>query len=294
MINFLYTIGAIGGWLLTSVLTLSFFVVEGGSMEPSLQDGELFLIDGYTYQISEPKRQDVVVFSFENDPDYFYVKRIIGLPEEKVHIKQDGIYVEEQSGDLRRIEEQYLKNNGEDTSNYLRKKNLDEIFAVPEGKYFVLGDNRQDSLDSRSFKQPFISFQEIHGRLIYTFEEEPIMVIKDKEIRFDVEVASTPEERKVGLMFREEMPEERGMLFIFESEMPLSFWMKNTLIPLDMIFIDKDYRVVNIQKDARPCEKDPCKTYSSEGNAKYVLEINSGLSNELGIEEGDKFILMNQ
>lgn len=102
---------------------------------------------------------------------------------------------------------------------------------------------------------------------------------------FNVEVVDTPESRQIGLMYREQMDEDNGMFFIFENEGNYPFWMKNTLIPLDIIWIDSSGKIVDI-KEADPCEADPCTIFYHVGSAKYVLEINKGLSTELGIEIG--------
>lgn len=103
---------------------------------------------------------------------------------------------------------------------------------------------------------------------------------------FIVEVVDTPQSREVGLMHREQLGKNKGMFFVFENEGNYPFWMKNTLIPLDMIWIDSSGKVVDI-KEADPCEADPCQVYYHVGSAKYVLEINKGLSAELGINVGD-------
>lgn len=100
---------------------------------------------------------------------------------------------------------------------------------------------------------------------------------------FTVDVARTPEERAKGLMFVEKMPMRQGMLFAFPSERPLSFWMKNTLIPLDMLYIDQDGIVVDIHENAVP--GDLTGIPSSEP-AQYVLEINGGMSRLLGLAPG--------
>ena len=105
---------------------------------------------------------------------------------------------------------------------------------------------------------------------------------------FKVEIASTSIQHQKGLMHREYLPEDKGMLFVFKQEQPLSFWMKNTLIPLDIIYISQDKKVVSIRDNAQPCKKDPCSGYPSEGNAMYVLEINGGLTEKFGIEKGTK------
>jgi uncharacterized membrane protein (UPF0127 family) len=105
--------------------------------------------------------------------------------------------------------------------------------------------------------------------------------------RVHVEIADEPAERSQGLMFRESLGENSGMLFIFEKEGTQSFWMKNTLIPLDMIFIDKDLEIVKIHRDTKPCEEDPCQIYGSGKPAMYVVEVNAGFTETHGIYEGD-------
>jgi len=110
------------------------------------------------------------------------------------------------------------------------------------------------------------------------------VVINGKVI--DVEIADAPEERSKGLMFRESLKKNEGMLFVYEDSKIRSFWMKNTLIPLDIIFISEDFRIINIEV-AVPCEEDPCRTYDSLKDVKYVLEVNKGYSMEKGIESGD-------
>jgi SagB-type dehydrogenase family enzyme len=105
---------------------------------------------------------------------------------------------------------------------------------------------------------------------------------------FDVELALKTEEQKRGLAFREDLDLDKGMLFIFEKEEKHSFWMKNALIPLDIIWINKNKEVVFISQDAQPCEKDPCSSIIPNKEAKYVLEINAGISKNIGLKIGDK------
>jgi YVTN family beta-propeller protein len=104
-----------------------------------------------------------------------------------------------------------------------------------------------------------------------------------------VDVANDPEEWSRGLMFRKSMEWNNGMLFVFEDVEYLSFWMKNTYIPLDMIFVDKDLRIVDIKEDAQPCplQEDICPSYPSKQPAKYVLEVNAGFVQQNGIRVGD-------
>ncbi|MBS3073357.1 DUF192 domain-containing protein [Candidatus Pacearchaeota archaeon] len=111
----------------------------------------------------------------------------------------------------------------------------------------------------------------------------------DKQIlEIKAEVADTIWKQAIGLMNRTNLPEDQGMLFIFDSERKREFWMKNTIIPLDMIFLDKDFKIVNIIKNAQPCKSLDCEFYSSTGPARYVIEINGGLSSKYNITNQTK------
>ena len=101
---------------------------------------------------------------------------------------------------------------------------------------------------------------------------------------FEVEIADSIPEQSKGLMFRESLDENKGMLFIYQEERELAFWMKNTLISLDIIFIDANNKVTQINQ-ADPCKKDLCQTY--KGYGKYVLELNQGASDNIELEVGD-------
>lgn len=104
---------------------------------------------------------------------------------------------------------------------------------------------------------------------------------------FTVEIASTPAEQEHGLMDRTSMPADHGMLFVFPDSQPRTFWMKNTLIPLDILFFDASRHLVAIQADAQPCKADPCQLYPSDESARYVLELNAGTAAKLGARKGD-------
>lgn len=109
--------------------------------------------------------------------------------------------------------------------------------------------------------------------------------------RISVEIADNDASREHGLMDRSEMAKDHGMLFVFDDDAPRAFWMKNTKIPLDMLFFDTDKRLVSVQHDAQPCTADPCKPYSSGAPARYVLELNAGQSRALGLAPGDEMIV---
>lgn len=110
------------------------------------------------------------------------------------------------------------------------------------------------------------------------------MMIGDEKII--VELALDSESQAKGLMFRESMPASEGMLFMFPQTSPLSFWMKNTLIPLDIIYIAEDGEVVHIVT-AQPCKIQNCPSYPSVAPAKHVLELNGGMAEVLGMKVGD-------
>ena len=127
-------------------------------------------------------------------------------------------------------------------------------------------------------------------------ETEPIVFTKEGELQIykssgdlvkelDIEVADDDYERATGLMHRESMQDDQGMLFIFDEAAPRFFYMKNTLIPLDIIYFGSDSTIVSFQKNAKP--KD-LTTLPSEDPAQFVLEVNAGLADEWKLEEGDK------
>jgi YVTN family beta-propeller protein len=109
--------------------------------------------------------------------------------------------------------------------------------------------------------------------------------------RLFVEIPDEPDEYERGLMFRQQLPLNAGMLFAFNSEEPRTFWMKNTVIPLDMIFIDSNSTIVDIFENVPPCELEQCPTYPSEQPAQYVLEVNAGFVNEKHVRIGDRLAI---
>ncbi|HET6779640.1 MAG TPA: DUF192 domain-containing protein [Nitrososphaera sp.] len=113
--------------------------------------------------------------------------------------------------------------------------------------------------------------------------------------RLFVEVADDQDETMRGLMFRNHLSWNAGMLFVFYDEEPRTFWMKNTLIPLDMIFVDSNLRIVDIKENVPPCVLgDKCPLYPSKDRAQYVLEVNAGFVQENGIKMGDRLAAANE
>lgn len=107
----------------------------------------------------------------------------------------------------------------------------------------------------------------------------------------DIEVVSTEKERETGLMYRDNLPQGHGMLFVFDSSGFYPFWMKNTSIPLDIVWINTRGRIIDIRKNVRPCiefdkTQKNCPYYTPAEKAKYVLEVNSGWVEKNGISLG--------
>jgi uncharacterized membrane protein (UPF0127 family) len=109
-----------------------------------------------------------------------------------------------------------------------------------------------------------------------------------RENCFYVELALTPEEQSRGLMFRDHLDQDRGMLFVFQEEGIYPFWMKNTLIPLDIIWIGENKEVVFISKNTQPCGELSCPMINPGGKAKHVLEVNAGVSDEIELVVGSE------
>ena len=108
---------------------------------------------------------------------------------------------------------------------------------------------------------------------------------------FKVEIADTQEKQALGLMFRDSLPADEGMIFVFPNEAPRSFWMKNCRIPLDIMYFDKELKLVSISANTPPCKVSRCPSYPSKAPAQYVLELNAGTASLLGIGVGDKLTL---
>jgi hypothetical protein len=120
------------------------------------------------------------------------------------------------------------------------------------------------------------------------FTKQGEVYFQDKAInlktKIDVEIAETEETRRLGLMFREKLEEMQGMLFIFQDEEEQGFYMKNTMIPLDIIFVNSKKEIVKIHKNTTPYSE---KTLNSVKPVLFVVEVNAGFTDKFGIKEGD-------
>ncbi|MGA1225709.1 MAG: DUF192 domain-containing protein [Tamlana sp.] len=130
--------------------------------------------------------------------------------------------------------------------------------------------------DKKVIKQTEVAFKK---------EGELTIFKKDStQVTLDIEIADTEYETQTGLMYRSSMKTNQGMLFVFDDVAPRSFYMKNTKIPLDLIFIDGNNKIVSFQKNAKPFDES---SLPSNAPAKYVLEINAGLVNTWQLTVGD-------
>jgi uncharacterized membrane protein (UPF0127 family) len=112
-------------------------------------------------------------------------------------------------------------------------------------------------------------------------------VIASPGVKVEAELAYTDETRSRGLMFVESLPQDAGMLFVFPNLEPQGFWMKNTLIPLDMIWMNERKEIVYFLT-AEPCKSDPCESYEPMQKAKYVLEVNAGFVKKHHLQIGNR------
>lgn len=130
------------------------FQIEGNSMIDTLENKEYIVINKFRYLFKTPDRGDIVVFRPPTDPGKYYVKRVIGLPGETIVIRDGNVYLRNADRKDTKIEEPYLSSiNAGKTYRYPVQSGdtTEEAFEIPQGSYFLLGDNRQGSLDSRSF-----------------------------------------------------------------------------------------------------------------------------------------------
>jgi len=137
----------------------------------------------------------------------------------------------------------------------------------------------------------FFSCTELINDPSYIQDKTTLSIQSDNSIiSIEVEIADELQEQIKGLMFRQDLDWNDGMLFVYESERKQSFWMKNTLIPLDMLFIDSNFKIIDIKENVQPCKIESCPSYPSRFPAKYVLEVNATFVMMNNIKIGDSVI----
>ncbi len=122
------------------------------------------------------------------------------------------------------------------------------------------------------------------------FRNDSFVQLKINAQTLKVEIADEKAEQELGLMNRESLSEDKGMLFVYQTGIAPNFWMKNMLIPLDMIFISPDKTINHIEKNIPPCtekEAEQCPTYTSPFPTQYILEVNAGYAEKYKLKEGD-------
>ena len=143
------------------------------------------------------------------------------------------------------------------------------------GSFFILSCKNERP---KTLKKPEISFTKEGNLIIHSKPSDSIIKT------LDIEIADNDYETQTGLMYRKSMQDNQAMLFVFEDSKPRSFYMKNTFIPLDIIYINEEKKIVSFQENAKPLNEN---SLPSEGNAQYVLEIKSGLAKAWGLKIGD-------
>ncbi len=118
--------------------------------------------------------------------------------------------------------------------------------------------------------------------------QEIVLETKNEKIQLTAEIADSTEEREKGLMDRKELADGNGMLFVFPDSAERKFWMKNTLIPLDLLFFDENKSVVSSVESMQPCDTPACQTYDSYIPAEYALELPTGFIAKHKVKLGDK------
>jgi len=154
---------------------------------------------------------------------------------------------------------------------YLDKNGFSEKKEIPKKEIF--SESAKTNNEPKFFKD---------GKLIF-FNKKT----KKKIAQIDIEISDTPYEIAIGLMYRRSMPDTAGMLFIFNQSQPLFFWMKNTYIPLDIIFVNENMQIVTIQKNTKPLSEKPILSYR---DSMYVVEVNAGFCDKNGISVGDHIL----
>ncbi len=159
------------------------------------------------------------------------------------------------------------------------------IVLIAFAGYFILSNIFKSSSTNKNLEDA------MKNKTTFTFTKEGELEFTKADGKMisiiDIEIADNDQQRMTGLMYRTSMRENQGMLFIFPYETEQSFWMKNTVLALDMIFVNANNEIVKIHHNTTPFSEE---SYASGKPAQYVIEVNAGYSNKMGIKEGDKII----
>ncbi len=142
--------------------------------------------------------------------------------------------------------------------------------------------------ENRRVNKPAMKQPEKPTEPVFRKDGELVFMAKKKKLKtITIEIANTDATRQQGLMFRKAMPDSCGMLFVFDEMQPLSFWMKNTIMALDIIYVDDRFAIISIAKNAVPYSE---ASIPSGGNGMYVVEVNAGFTEKYNISEGNTIL----
>jgi hypothetical protein len=160
------------------------------------------------------------------------------------------------------------------------------IFLVVQDKFNLFDIQWKQDENSEEISNDVEEGENSESKLTNDDDHVEINIPNGLAVRVDVEVADSDVERSLGLSGRRYLGDYEGMFFIFNSEVSNPFWMKDMLIPLDIMFIDSQNFIVYIAKNQQPCSNNSCPSISSPEPFQYVLEVNSGFCEENGVEQG--------
>ena len=161
------------------------------------------------------------------------------------------------------------------------------VIVIAMAAYFILPNLLSKKVETSNNALE----QAMNNKTVYSFVKQGELTFSSDKGVFitgiDVEIADTPDKRETGLMFRDKMEQSQGMLFVFPNEEPQSFWMHNTVLPLDIIYVNSKMEIVKIAKSAKPYDDT---SLPSVKPAQYVVEVNAGFSDKYNLKEGDKIV----
>lgn len=158
-------VAALGmAWFITTFLIVN-AQVPSGSMENTVMTGDRLIANRLSYTFSEPKRFDIVVFKFPDDESKLYIKRIIGMPGDTVVIKNNKVYI---NGSTEPLDDSFIKEP---------MNTVDAVYQVPENHYFMMGDNRNNSSDSRFWNNTFVAKDKILGKAVFKYYPSPEILV---------------------------------------------------------------------------------------------------------------------